>query len=84
MISELNDSSHPILKYKEKQENTPDYHYSEWIIFMKIVRPQGFQWYANWFKVEEAWLTCNGIGPVLVLGFTGAIEYYSARVSRQY
>ncbi|XP_056174641.1 uncharacterized protein LOC115667685 [Syzygium oleosum] len=83
-ISELSDSSHPILSYKEKQGNTPDYHYSEWIIFMKNARPQGFYWHANWFKVEEARLTCNGVGPVPLLGFTGAIEYYPARVSRQY
>lgn len=32
----------------------------------------------------EAQFTCNGIGPVPLLGFTNLIEYYPSRVTGHY
>ncbi|XP_030439868.2 uncharacterized protein LOC115661802 [Syzygium oleosum] len=84
IIREVSNSDHPIMRFENKQKHAPDYHYSNWLAFFKNPKSKCFLWHAKWFQVREARLTCGRVGPIPLLGFTGAMEYYPTRVTRQY
>lgn len=83
-VQKLRNFSPPIMVFKEKQNEIPDYHFSEWIGLLEDPDPRGFQWQAKWFEVKTARLTSSGTKPIPLLGFTGATEYHPLRVTRQY
>lgn len=83
-IHDVDNSNHPIMRFENNQKHAPDYHYSRWLAFMKKPTSKGFLWHAKWFQVRVARLSCGGVGPIPLLGFTGATEYYPTRVIRQY
>ncbi|KAL3745967.1 hypothetical protein ACJRO7_014981 [Eucalyptus globulus] len=83
-IHDVSNSNHPIMRFENNQKHAPDYHYSRWLAFMKKPTSKGFLWHAKWFQVRVARLSCRGVGPIPLLGFTGALEYYPTRVTRQY
>lgn len=74
----------PMVVFKNKQDECPDYHFSKWLTLMRDPTAKSLQWQASWFEGKVARLTSGQARPVPLLGFTGTTEYYPPWVIWQF